>query len=180
MRAELGKDIQGSPFAQLIEVLLREQTPETLMWEPPQSPLTFEQAPQAAREGGWGTVCINLWPWASSPLTLPSIAGSHLYRALPAGLPEFLNVTKAGLAQRAKSCNSEPQGTGAGRLLALTGRQCSLSPRPQPGSHMEHQYQVLGPLPRNFSEPGRDKPSTTPSPGQVQACCHHEEPSIPT
>lgn len=40
--------------------------------------------------------------------------------------------------------------------------------------------QVLGPLPRNFSGPGGDKPSAAPSPGQVQACCHHEGPSIPT
>lgn len=57
VRAELGKDTQGSSFAQLVEVLPREQTSKTLMWEPPPlSPLTFEQAPRSAREGGRGTI----------------------------------------------------------------------------------------------------------------------------
>lgn len=45
---------------------------------------------------------------------------------------------------------------------------------------MEHQYQVLGPLPRSSSEPGRAKPSTHPFPGQVQACRHHQEPGLLT
>ena len=84
-------------------------------------------------------------------------------------------MTRARLAQLAESYNSEPQGAGAERQGGLS------PPGPQPGSHVvEPQYQVLGPLPRSSSEPGRAKPSTHPFHGQVQACCHHQEPSIPT
>lgn len=106
----------------------------------------------------------------------PSTAGSHLHRALAAVLAEIFNITRAGLAQPAG--NSEPQGMCTGRLLTFSGRQRPQSFRAQPRNHIEHQ--MLGPLPRNFSEPRRDKPSTAPSPGQVQACCYPEEPNIPT
>ena len=43
-----------SPCAQLAEVLPREETTKTLMWEPRQSSLTFEQVSQSAREGRVG------------------------------------------------------------------------------------------------------------------------------
>lgn len=133
MRAELGKDTQGSSFAQRVEVLPREQTSKTLMWEPPPlSPLTFEQAPRSAREGGRGTVCISLWLRAS-PWTLPSTAGSHLYKALPAGLAEFLHVTEAGLAIIQNPRVQVQEG------CSFSGRPCGLSLGSQPRSHRGHQ-----------------------------------------
>lgn len=144
----------------------------------PQSPLNFVQVPQSGRVQS--ASISGLWP--PPPLTPASTVGRHL--DVPLQQYWLQSSTGQGWSWPNQlspvTWNPRVQVQGDCSLLYRDSQASAPWGLGLRATWLSNHTQVLGSLPRDFSEPGRAKPSTTPFPGQVQACCHYQEPSIPT